>query len=68
MLNALQLFLKSFYLTGPDRKAIEEFFRPEIIETFLLWEKIPSKRNSGGKYVKMGVCPLEESFPGRKNS
>ncbi len=29
-----QVFSKSFYLTGPDRKAIEKFFRPEIIETF----------------------------------
>jgi len=28
------VFSKNFYLTGPDRKAIEKFFRPELIEAF----------------------------------
>ncbi|MDQ7825950.1 MAG: serine/threonine-protein kinase [Candidatus Eremiobacteraeota bacterium] len=27
-------FSKSFYVTGPDRKAVESFFRPEIVEAF----------------------------------
>ncbi|MDQ7826213.1 MAG: serine/threonine-protein kinase [Candidatus Eremiobacteraeota bacterium] len=27
-------FSASFFLTGPDRKAIEDFFRPELIEIF----------------------------------
>lgn len=28
------VFSKNFYLTGPDREAVESFFRPELIETF----------------------------------
>ncbi|MDQ7825918.1 MAG: serine/threonine-protein kinase [Candidatus Eremiobacteraeota bacterium] len=27
-------FSKSFYLTGPDREGVKDFFRPEIIEAF----------------------------------
>jgi hypothetical protein len=27
-------FSKNFFVTGPDRKAVEKFFRPEIVDAF----------------------------------